>query len=272
MASPVRAIHQGEAITELCAEAGQSGPLPGKILGCFTGGFYVRVEDSIFAVAGPRVSPGPIHLILDHDPPAVAGGTKVQLEPARLTFPGGNIDLTSAEAYAPRRPSVTELANLAPWMAFWASPEQHPDDLASIWGSVCAAVAEGDLETAAAVLEGRGTGLTPSGDDALSGLLLFCNWSGTPLTRLVAIASRARTTDLSWNFLRWAARGQSIEPVHILFSGSGDSLCPSSQARRAAFEQTADIVRGIGHRSGTALLAGLGLAAAVWKGRNGAPL
>lgn len=263
-----RAVHQGEAITELCAEAAHSGRLSGKIVGRFTGGFYARVDDSIFAVAGSRIWPGPIHLVLDRDPPVVAEGADVHLDPLRLSFPGGTIDLASAILYLPRVPSANDLGIAAPWMASWTAAKHCPDDLATVWNDMRAAVENGNLESAAAVLEGRGTGLTPSGDDVLAGLLLFCNWSGHSLTRLISIAARARTTDLSWNFLRWAARGQSVAPVHMLFTDSSDALCPHGPLRREAFEEAAHIVRGIGHRSGTALLAGLGLAATAWKDRG----
>ncbi|WP_197707539.1 DUF2877 domain-containing protein [Sphingobium sp. LB126] len=234
-------------------------------MGNFAGGFYVRIDDSIFAVVGPRIWPGPIHLVLDSNPPPVVDGAAVYLDPRRLTFSEGTIDIASASVYVPRTPPARELGIAAPWMTFWAAAEQRPNDLGATWHDVQAATENGDLEGAAAVLEGRGTGLTPSGDDALAGLLLFYHWTGWRPARLTAIATRARTTDLSRNFLRWAARGQSIAPVHMLFSDSGDALCPSAPQRRGEFEQAAHIVRGIGHCSGAALLAGLGLAAAAWK-------
>ena len=250
MPDAARAVHQGEAITELCAEAAHSDRLSGKIVGRFTGGFYARVDDSIFAVAGSRIWPGPIHLVLDRDPPAVAEGADVHLDPLRLSFPGGTIDLAPAILYLPRAPSASDLGIAAPWMASWAAAKHRPDDLAAVWNDTRAAVENGDLESAAAALEGRGTGLTPS------------------LERLISIAARARTTDLSRNFLRWAARGQSVAPVHMLFTDSSDALCRHGPLRREAFEEAAHIVRGIGHRSGAALLAGLGLAATTWKDRG----
>src|SRR5690606_12255872 len=99
--------------------------------------------------------------------------------------------------------------------ADWA--DEPPDDLADVWPEVRAAVAAGDLVGAARRLGGRGAGLTPTGDDVLAGILVadaHRDPGAEPLdTRRAAVAA-ADTGELSRAFLRWAAQGQSIEPVH----------------------------------------------------------
>jgi Protein of unknown function (DUF2877) len=96
----------------------------------------------------------------------------------------------------------------------------------------------GDLAGAAAPLAGLGPGLTPSGDDALAGILLLARallgeTSEAPLLGLVqslpvGVASRS--------LLRWAARGQSLHAVHDLLDAAarGDAAVARAAARAAA--------------------------------------
>ncbi len=83
-----------------------------------------------------------------------------------------------------------------------------------------AATEQHDLAGACRILGGLGPGLTPSGDDALAGILLAARL-GRPEAEdhLVALAKSVATHEISRAFLIWAARGQSIEPVHRLLAG-----------------------------------------------------
>jgi hypothetical protein len=101
-------------------------------------------------------------------------------------------------------------------------------------------------------LAGLGPGLTPSGDDVLAGILLVASLTGrfSP-SQLRAAADTDRTHDISRSFLRWAANGHSIEPVHdLLFAVAAGR--PTHQAEQA--------VAAIGATSGHDLLLGLRLA------------
>jgi Protein of unknown function (DUF2877) len=96
----------------------------------------------------------------------------------------------------------------------------------------------GDPAGAAATLAGLGPGLTPSGDDALAGILVMTRAvlgeaSEAPLRDLVESlpvgpASRA--------LLRWAARGQSLHAVHDLLDAAArqDAVAARAAAREAA--------------------------------------
>ena len=94
-------------------------------------------------------------------------------------------------------------------------------------------------------LAGKGSGLTPAGDDLLAGyaagLVLFHGLRERALA--VALPAAARTTALSATLLRHAARGELPEPAHALLE-RGD---PAP-------------LRSFGHSSGRALLVGLALA------------
>ena len=114
-----------------------------------------------------------------------------------------------------------------------------------------------DLDAARVLLQGRGAGLTPAGDDVLAGLLLVHRWWWPGSDEARAVAAAADTTELSRAFLRWAAEGQSVQPVHELAGAAGRD--------RAAAVAAARVVAGIGASSGAALLAGLHLGA----GRHG---
>lgn len=262
MRSGARAVHKGQVIAELsAAHVASGGRSTGKIVGRFTGGFYARIDDCIFAVGGPRVWPGPIHLVLDRDPPPVAEGADIRLDPGCFSFQGTAIYLEVAELFAPSPPSLSALRAVAPRMALWADQGGWPDDLSAVRDEARAAAEEGDLARLAQVLEGRGTGLTPSGDDVLAGYLLTRHWVGAPPGLLLSVAENARTTDLSRSFLRWAAQGQSIAPVHRLFATMPDADGEGGPSRGDPFDQAVEVVRGVGHSSGGALLAGLGLGA-----------
>jgi hypothetical protein len=108
---------------------------------------------------------------------------------------------------------------------------------------------------AAALLCGRGPGLTPEGDDLLAGAAatvaaaaLACGWSRAEqaawLAAIVAGDLRARTTALSATLLELAARGQVVEPVYGLLdlTDAGERRWPAALAR---------LLR-IGHSTGSA--------------------
>ena len=94
-------------------------------------------------------------------------------------------------------------------------------------------------------LAGRGSGLTPAGDDILAGyaagLTLF-HGRRQEAEEIAAVAA-PRTSSLSATLLRHAARGELPEPAHRLLE-DGDP----------------EPLRRFGHSSGRALLLGLALA------------
>lgn len=103
-------------------------------------------------------------------------------------------------------------------------------------------------------LVGRGPGLTPSGDDVLTGALCAFGRYGAQgvQTRLVAVAQEAapRTTAVGAHQLRAAARGWFVDAL----VGVVDAEDPDSLARAVP------VLLGIGATSGADLLAGVVLA------------
>ena len=96
-------------------------------------------HDSV-TVAGAVLGRGP-----DPAPPSIPAGAGHPALPARLSVPP----------------------------AAWHGLVDRVDpDLAPVWGAVTGYVRRGDLAAAFRLLQGRGAGLTPSGDDVLAGILL----------------------------------------------------------------------------------------------------
>jgi hypothetical protein len=181
----------------------------GQVVAAFRQAAYVRFPAGIIALTTTAVPSGPIYLRgavrlcrLQKGERVVVGSEALRLPVWRGALPTGPCD-TSA------------LRSVAAGSALLQSPLRARADAAH------RAVAGGDLGEAAALLGGLGPGLTPSGDDALAGILLAARirWTIAAEPYLVAIANQVNTHSISRQFLVWAARGQSIEPVHDVLMG-----------------------------------------------------
>ena len=110
------------------------------------------------------------------------------------------------------------------------------------------------LVTAASSMVGQGTGLTPSGDDFLTGMLLaFSLWSDFPKKKWTLLADmlrqrRKETNDISGQFLMSAGRHEFGAKYHRLMAAVPD--------RREIEEGLKDIME-TGHSSGIDTLNGL---------------
>lgn len=266
----------GEGVALACQSANVPGHDIGRIVGTFSSGFYVGTDKTLFAVGGPNIPAGPIHLVLEAPPPAAVDQAIVRLEPHRLWVDSCTIELAHAVCYWPTQPSPWHLRALAPILARLDRCDAVPNDVEHVWMAVRLAIEHADLHAARKLLEGLGEGLTPTGDDVLAGLVLFARWAD-PISDVPAeVAVRAATSDLSRCFLAWAAVGQSIQPLHDLIdaasklaSASVSSICASAANDR--FERSVAAVASIGGSSGKGILAGLGLAAAAWSRKQQKP-
>lgn len=121
--------------------------------------------------------------------------------------------------------------------------------------SGCADAAQA-TRAVATQIAGRGPGLTPSGDDLLTGIMhaitiwprIAATAGGPDIRRLFADAARPKTTRISAAYLDAAARGQACEPWHALVHSLGQS---HAAARRAARR-----VLAVGETSGADALTG----------------
>jgi hypothetical protein len=76
------------------------------------------------------------------------------------------------------------------------------------------ALSHGDMDAAVAGLLGRGTGLTPEGDDLLAGAFAVCAATGAPVAPPGDL--RERTTALSATLLELAVAGGAPRALHAL--------------------------------------------------------
>lgn len=130
-----------------------------------------------------------------------------------------------------------------------------------------------ELAAAAKSLVGRGSGLTPEGDDYLAGAVAAIRVLGEAVghTRGISMLERsapllarladARTTTFSAALIRYALRGQVAEPAGRFLRAI---------AGRGNIEKTHAGLQNVGHSSGPALAAGivLGAQALLDKERN----
>jgi hypothetical protein len=269
-----------------CAVRTGDRPLRGQVCAVFARALHVRAGELFVTVGGPELPPHPYSLAWPGWPQlrarigdpveitadAVAvGGQRAPLGPLRSYLPrpaarrcGGAAEigraLRRARARAARLPWRGGLQGwLAPgrgdpWSGAFLSAALPDVELAR------AAVRRGDwaaLARAAEGLAGLGTGLTPSGDDLLSGLLAAVRFhtasAGHPLPQAaldeVAGRAAARTSPFSGFLLRCAARGLVSAPVERWLR----TVVAGGRTVEARTEAVADA----GHSSGVDTLAGL---------------
>ena len=278
LGQPLVATHHGAAAQHLLTPLGA--PARGRVLEVFSSGSYVEFTNVVLAVG--MIPPGPIHVVTSD---AQFRGPEVE------TFV--SIDLSGSSPWSPPPPTANERAALRAACEAVDIDALIDDDLHDVWGEVkhvCHVEHSCDgacpqtgvlgpvpmetcdgacpqtgvlgpvpMEKVVQLLQGRGSGLTPSGDDVVAGLMLANAWnrpSSSASNARVRLAEQMRTTNLSKSFLHWAARGQSIAPVHDLL-GAATSL----DGQR--FTESVESLCSIGATSGRALLAGLVLGLGV---------
>lgn len=237
------------------------GSFSARVLAVFERACSMTTPDGhVVGLVLPEVDDGPLNIVVDAKPSDLAalapgmpawleerslrvGGLEVGLETVRVWEPcpdwgklracqnvcaerlpllkalslehaseGSFLILASGEPGCPTDPALTESTS----DALLAAARQATQALRAGW--------EGDtalLQAGAAQLAGLGGGLTPAGDDFLSGAMLWA-WLAHPsprsFCRLLVKAAAPRTTTLSAAFLRAAARGECSAAWHMLLT------------------------------------------------------
>ncbi|MDQ2758220.1 MAG: DUF2877 domain-containing protein [Actinomycetota bacterium] len=215
----------------------------------------------------------------------VQTGVMVQATHDGLTFPvgGPGISLTGAQAWdaaaTPMTANPTQLIARANELAGvicaagipgGALSGPAPDPFGALVGERIrkglADIAAGDLaghandvEAAASSLLGLGPGLTPAGDDVLTGLALVVARPGSRATTVLPALRRVlqhhadRTTALSSATLSAALDGRGRQRLLDLV----DTLVSRDDTEAALLRVHAELVLGIGHTSGTDIACGV---------------
>lgn len=240
----IRAVDAGMAW-----ETHLSGGSNTRVLAVFSRATYVQLDTDVLAIVTTEVPRGPLHLRVHQVPPKEVGQSFF-LEPIILPMAyAAALGEGQQRCWTPARVDGNGLLR--------SRPGVPSADASALAGSAAVrrasqALSDHDLVGTVSLLAGLGPGLTPSGDDVLAGILLVASLTGrfTPC-ELRAAADTARTHDISRSFLRWAANGHSIEPVHDLLFAVATGR-PTHEAEQA--------VAAIGATSGHDLLLGLRIA------------
>jgi hypothetical protein len=229
-------------------------PGTGRVVSVFPKAAYLQLPAGLVALASLEVPSGPGHarsrIALDR----LRAGDPVVVTAALLQAGPVLLDLSRPQIWRGAVPTAAELAagrNLLLDLLGAAPPSSLDDALRP---TVEEQVRRGDVRSVADRLGGAGPGLTPAGDDCLSGILLIARirWGKGAERELVEAAAGVRTNDIALMFLTWAARGQSIEPVHrLLLAAVRGDVERARQALRSLV--------GFGHSSGADLALGLGM-------------
>jgi len=213
----------------------------------------ITPDGDVVALVVPQVGDGPLNIVVNGTPGFFAGvghGAAVRLAGDRLQVDGLWVDLKRAAVWEPRpdwealRARRTAIGSCLPLLRALCRrhapagsllglltgslPDEPParitllaaqkatDALQKGWAGDSQKLHEG-----VAGLAGLGIGLTPAGDDFLTGAMLWA-WLDHPtpelFCRAVAIVAVPRTTTLSAALLKAAARGECSAAWHALLS------------------------------------------------------
>lgn len=228
-------------------------PGTGRVAGVYSKAAYLKLPAGLIALTTFDVPAGPVHARTAAPLKGLGTEDRVVLTPSLLQAGPVLLHLAGANLWRGPVPASEELEGCrGPAVDLLTKARRSALD-PSLVRSAGALLERGDLEQLAAVLGGVGPGLTPAGDDCLAGILLIASigWAGQA-ERLTGVARRIPTNDISRTFLHWAARGQSISPVHrfLTTAAKGDV-----EGARSALN---DLTR-FGHSSGADLALGLQL-------------
>lgn len=197
----------------------------------------VDAQGQVLSLVSPAIGPGPFTLVVEGNfTAALRLNQSVRIDPSvgRLAVGPLQLNTQSAATWQPR-PFWPQLQKLACSQPPLLPPEIYAPLRQVLQGFQTADTSQ--IQAGAAGLAGRGPGLTPAGDDVLTGVL-YALWVWRPRRDwLAAIVETAvpRTTTLSAAFLQAAAAGEAVWQWHDLVNGRVGAL---------------DQILSIGHTSG----------------------
>jgi hypothetical protein len=229
----------------------------GRVRAVFRRVLYLDLPGGLVALATPGVPRGPLHIRVRQLPPSVSTGRAVIVDAETLRL-ADHIFTLDAPVWSPELPSPASFATARGVAREWL-PSTVPAlglgiaPTARLLDGAVSTLRRGDLDTLADLVVGRGPGLTPAGDDLLAGVLLVARgtWDRASAPRL--LPRPVATGDIARAFLRSAAEGRCIEPVH-------DLLTALACADRHAVGSSLALLARFGSSSGTALAYGIRLA------------
>jgi hypothetical protein len=271
------------ASTAAAFEPSRSGFVAAVLQRCI----YVECSGAFVCIGMPDIGRGPLNAMVGSAVGSwwlelVRDGEPVRLSPGGISGAAWRIDASQAREWRPAPwPAAAAADAIAVALAVvrqYAGPRMPADGLAPLVLAATDAIVPSPLGRIAAPrlvalrrwlaapdallppvdLLGLGPGLTPSGDDCLSGVLLALDALGASSSRLmlakaVAEAAPHATTPLSASFLSAAAEGYANEALHRF-------IATLLRADRAGLTPAIAALVRTGHTSGWDALAGVVLA------------
>ncbi len=227
------------------------------VVASFTDATYVSDGRRMIVVTSRRVSCGPTYVVVDTDDVTVEMGARVVVHPGRLELGHLQIALGTAAVWTGELPDPQALVAASDVVIDALAPVARRSEITAApyarhLGAACAALGQRDFDRVARSIVGLGPGLTPAGDDALAGLLVVAVALGVlaPGEWTPSAEVAARTNPLSLSFVRLAATGQAIGPVH-------DVLVAGARRNRRACERAAETLLRVGSTSGADIAFGM---------------
>jgi hypothetical protein len=236
---------------------------------------YLEVADSdktLLCLASSAAVRVPCAVVLESKalPPQVAVGTMARVGGGCVSILDDGVGSTTFRAqrwWRPPRPRglgavpPSRLAGAVGWLAGRVADPLDATGRAAVAELVAALSAGHDPDEPVQRLLGRGTGLTPTGDDVLAGALVTLQALGSPaartLARSVLALAPGATTTVSAGLLRHAADGTCIPQLSDLLTTVG------SPTGEEALPRAAGALLAVGHCSGAGLLHGVLVAVAI---------
>ena len=230
---------------------------PWRVVASFEKAAYLSADSEVIVVASRQVPPGPLHVTIDADRVFTNDGAALTYDESHLKLGPHSVTLTSANRWTGMLPDPDQLTAhratimnaLAP-VAAQSALVAAPYSLSANEGMEC--LQQRDFDGIARSIVGLGPGFTPAGDDALAGLLVTAVASGrlAPGDWSIDPETARRTSLMSLAFVRCAAAGQAIAPVHdVLMAGAAGeaTACRAACAKLASVGGTsgADIAFGM---------------------------
>jgi hypothetical protein len=223
---------------------------PGAWLGGGAGVAYAGVADEVIALTLRSIPEMPNGIVVD-ELPDVTPGSWCALDRRGLEWHGGSLPLEGAAIYDPLMPRVDNGPWLLERLEAIGSAFESPADAGSPEAArlLADAIRGDDTARAAAAadaLVGRGTGLTPEGDDLLAATAAVAHSCGVRSAWIEALLPRglqARTTALSASLLHHAVNGRAVAPYADLFDRNSETWRGSLLT-----------LAGLGHSTGRAYL------------------
>ena len=230
---------------------------PWKVMASFEKAAYLSNGSEVIVVTSRQVPPGPLYVTVDADRVFAKEGAVLTCEKGQFELGSQSVTLKSADVWtgvlpdpdrltAQRATIMTALAPVAGQSALVAAPYSRLANEGMEW------LQQGDFGGIARSIVGLGPGFTPAGDDALAGLLVTAVASGqlAPGEWFIDPETAGRTNLMSLAFVRCAAAGQAIAPVHdVLIAGAAGeaTACRAACAELASVGGTsgADIAFGM---------------------------